>query len=405
MRFRTLLRLALASILKKRMRSFLTMLGIIIGVSAVIIMLSIGKGAQTKIEKDIASFGVNLLMIFPGDRRPGGVSHGAGSYNRITLDDVEAIREEATLVDRVSPLVNARAQAISRYGNWNTSISGVAEEYQRIRDWNVSSGDFISGRDVRVRATVAVIGKTVADNLYPNMDPVGQRLRIRNVPFTVVGVLAAKGQNAGGMDQDDVIIAPYSTVLYKLSGGAHIDGMMASAISQEAIPEAQKEIEAIMRRTHNIREGDDPDFSIRTQTEITTFVSSTTKILTMLLASIAGVSLVVGGIGIMNIMLVSVTERTREIGIRLAVGARASDVLVQFLVEAVVLSLLGGVFGILAGFGVSFAITRFTGLPTIVSPSVVALAFCFAGAVGVFFGFYPARNAAKLNPIDALRYE
>jgi putative ABC transport system permease protein len=405
MRLRILFKVALHSIMKKRLRSFLTMLGIIIGVSAVIIMVAIGKGAQAKIEKDIASFGVNLLMIFPESSRQGGVSRGAGSYNRITLADAEAIRRDATLIDMISPLVQSHGQAVSRTSNWNTGISGVSEEYEGIRDWNVSSGSFISARDVRVNASVAVIGKIVADNLFPNEDPIGQKLRIRNVPFTVIGVLAEKGQNTAGMDQDDIIVAPYTTVLNKLSGGRYINGIMASAINQASIGAAKEEVDLILRESHQLSEDEEADFSIRTQTEITNFIASTTQILTMLLASIAGVSLVVGGIGIMNIMLVSVTERTREIGIRLAVGARSSDVLIQFLVEAVVMSLLGGIFGILFGFGVALLISKLTGLQTLVTPGVVLLAVSFAGAVGVFFGFYPARNAARMNPIDALRYE
>lgn len=387
------------------MRSFLTMLGIIIGVASVIIMVAIGQGAQEKISSEIASFGTNLVMIFPGERHFEGVSQGAGSFNRLTLKDVETISEDATLISRISPIVQVHAQVIGGNNNWSTTVVGVSADYQTIRDYSIASGTFISEREIHARTAVAVLGKTVADNLFPGAEPVGKKVRIRNVPFTVIGVLAEKGQTAAGPNQDDVVIAPYTTVLNKLSGGRYINMIFASAVSEDQIEAAQEELRQLMRSSHRLEEKDDDDFEIRTQTEITNLVASTTQILTMLLGSIAGISLIVGGIGIMNIMLVSVTERTKEIGIRLAVGARASDVLIQFLVEAVVLSLLGGMVGILAGFGIASIINHLIGLKTIINPTVVILAFAFAGAVGVFFGFYPARNAAKLNPIDALRYE
>jgi len=400
-----LIKVALKSIMKKRMRSFLTMLGIIIGVASVIIMVAIGQGAQAKIEGEITAFGTNLLMIFPGERHRDGVSQGAGSFNRLTLDDVELLEENATLITHISPMVNSHAQVIGGGNNWSTTITGVSPDYQTIRDYTVSEGVFLSDREIRAKAAVAVIGKVVADNLFPGESPIGKRIRIRNVPFTVIGLLAEKGSAAGGMDQDDVILAPHTTVLYRLSGGRYIHGIFASAVSHNDIDAAEEELTRLMREAHKLEEKDENDFEIHSQTEITDLVSSTTQILTLLLGSIAGISLVVGGIGIMNIMLVSVTERTKEIGIRLAVGARAHDVLVQFLVEAVVLSLIGGTVGIIGGFGIAAVINHFIGLETIVNPMVVFIAFTFAGAVGVFFGFYPARNAARLNPIEALRYE
>jgi len=400
-----LIKVALKSIMKKRMRSFLTMLGIIIGVASVIIMVAIGQGAQAKIESEITSFGTNLLMIFPGERRRDGVSQGAGSFNRLTTDDVDLLQENATLITHISPMVNAHAQVIGGSNNWSTTITGCSPDYQTIRDYTVTEGVFFSDREIRAKAAVAVIGTVVAENLFPGESPIGKRIRIRNVPFTVIGLLASKGSSAGGGDQDDIILAPHTTVLLRLSGGRYINGIFASAVSHDDIDAAQEEITQLMRQAHKLEEKDDNDFEIHSQTEITDLVSSTTQILTLLLGSIAGISLVVGGIGIMNIMLVSVTERTKEIGIRLAVGARASDVLVQFLVEAVVLSLIGGMVGIISGFGIAAVINHFIGLETIVNPMVVFIAFTFAGAVGVFFGFYPARNAARLNPIEALRYE
>jgi putative ABC transport system permease protein len=387
------------------MRSLLTSLGIIIGVSAVIVMVAIGRGSQAEVEGHIASLGTNLLVVFPGTGRVGGVSQGAGSLNRFTLDDAEKLEEEATLLDAVSPVVSAGAQVICGGSNWNTQIQGVSPGYLTIRSWEIEDGEFFSERDVLSRAKVAVLGKTVADELFPDSDPVGERIQIRNTPFTVVGTLSEKGQSPGGRDEDDVILAPCTTVLYRLKGGRYVDVINASAVSTGSLEAAEEEIRLILRESHRLDPGEDDDFTIRNQTEITEAASETSKVMTLLLGSIASVSLVVGGIGIMNIMLVSVTERTREIGIRLSVGARSVDVLTQFLAESVVLSLIGGALGIFLAFVVAFSLKELAGMNTVVEPAVVLLAFSFAGAVGVVFGLYPARKAAMLNPIDALRHE
>jgi len=406
LQFNNLIKAAFRSLLKNRMRSLLTSLGIIIGVAAVIVMVAIGEGSQTQIERSINSLGVNLLVVFPGSSQAGGVNRGAGSFNHFTLDDVDKIKKESTLLSGVSPVVRSGGQIIGGTGNWFTSIYGVSTDYFTIRNWELLYGSFFTEREVMARKKVAILGKTIADALFPDQDPTGASIRIRNVPFTIVGVLKPKGQSGMGQDQDDVIIAPSTTVLYRLRGGhEHIDMINASAVSTEKINAAQQEMRAIIREAHRLKDGDDDDFTIRDQAEITETVTATSKIMTLLLASIAGVSLIVGGIGIMNIMLVSVTERTREIGIRLAVGARESDVLIQFLAEAVVLSLAGGIIGILLSFGISFALDKFSDIYSVIKPGIIIISFLFSGAVGIFFGFYPARKAAALNPIDALRYE
>ncbi|MBT4485261.1 MAG: FtsX-like permease family protein [Candidatus Latescibacteria bacterium] len=405
MKWKNLFKVAFKSLIKNRMRSILTSLGIIIGVGAVIIMVAIGEGAQAEIENQIASLGANLIIIFPGSSKVGGVSQGAGSYNRLTLDDVEILEKEAEVIQGISPMVQVRAQVIWGTNNWNTNVSGVSTDYLSIRNWGIESGNFFTERDVQVKSKVAVIGKTVADNLFPAKDPIGEKIRINNTPFKVVGVLSEKGQDARGQDQDDVVIAPSTTVLYRLSGGRYINMIYASAASVEQLPEAQEEISELLRDSHRLNPGEEDDFRILNQAEIMETVSETSKILTLLLGSIAGVSLIVGGIGIMNIMLVSVTERTREIGIRLAIGARGSDVLIQFLAEAVLLSMVGGFIGIVTALSASYVLNNFTGITTVVNPGIIMLAVVFSGVVGVFFGFYPARKAAALNPIDALRYE
>ena len=404
MRWKSLLKIAFKSILKNRMRSLLTSLGIIIGVSAVIVMVAIGEGSQEKIEEQIRNIGANMIIIFPGSMRRGGVSQGAGSHNQLTLEDAEKLTSEATLCTAVSPVVMSGGQVVGGSGNWSTGIAGVSPDYLTIRAWPLEHGEFFTERDIRARSKVAVLGKDVADNLFPDQNPVGEKIRIRNTPFKVIGVLSEKGQGPRG-SEDDVILCPSTTVLYRIKGGRYINMMFASARSTEELPEAQEELRALLREAHRLQPGEDDDFRIRNQAEITEAATETSRMLTLLLGAIAGVSLVVGGIGIMNIMLVSVTERTREIGIRLAVGARSNDVLVQFLMEAVALSLVGGGVGIMLAFLCTSVLSVYVGVPTVVNPTVVLLAFGFSGVVGIFFGFYPARKAAALNPIDALRYE
>jgi putative ABC transport system permease protein len=404
MKSSVLIRVAGESIKKNKMRTLLTMLGIVIGVGAVIIMVAVGQGAQRGIANQINALGTNLLVITAGASNTSGVSQGAQAFNRLTIDDAEKLKREGTLFAGVTPVVMTRVQVLAGGTNWRTMINGVSTDWQTVRDWQTSSGDFFTDNDLRGMRKVAVIGQTVADNLFPGVDPVGSQIQIRNEPFDIVGVLAKKGQNAVGQDQDDVVIMPYTTAQTRLSGNTRIWQILVSATSQQDITAAQQEATEIMRESHKIGDGDD-DFTVRNQTEIANAAQGTTKIMTWLLASIASVSLIVGGIGIMNIMLVSVTERTREIGIRMAIGARGSDVLTQFLVESIVMSVLGGAVGLVVGIGGASLVARFTGWSTEVPIAAVALAIGFSAAVGVFFGFYPARKAAALDPIQALRYE
>jgi putative ABC transport system permease protein len=401
----TLVKVAAQSIRKNTMRALLTMLGIVIGVGAVIVMVAVGQGAQSRIEEQIQNLGTNMIVVTPGSSAQGGVSQGAGTFNRLTTDDAELLKQQSTLLAAVSPVVMTRAQVIGGEGNWRTQINGVATDYQQIRDWALESGEFFSDGDVRTMRKVAVLGSTVAKNLYPGVDPVGQQIQIRNVPFTIAGVLSPKGQTASGTDQDDVVLVPYTTAQSRLAGRSFIGQILASTFSPGDVSAAQEEMRALMRESHRIAAGDADGFTVRNQTELADAASGTTEVMSYLLAAIASISLLVGGIGIMNIMLVSVTERTREIGIRLAIGARGSDVLKQFLVESVVMSLVGGVIGLLVGFGGAAVLGHFTGWSTSTPVEAVVIAVGFSAAVGVFFGYYPARKAAALNPIEALRYE
>ena len=405
MKSSVLIRVAGDSIRKNKMRTLLTMLGIVIGVGAVIIMVAVGQGAQRGIANQINALGTNLLIVTAGSSNQGGVSQGAQAFNRLTVEDAEKLKREGTLFAGVTPVINTRTQVIGGGMNWRTTINGVSSDFQTIRDWQVQSGTFFTESDLRSMRKVAVIGSTVAENLFPGMDPVGSQIQIRNVPFDIVGVLATKGQNAGGQDQDDIVVIPYTTAQTRLAGNTRIWQILVSATSPQDIAAAQQEVSAIMRESHKLAAGEDDDFTVRNQTEIANAAQGTTKIMTWLLASIASVSLIVGGIGIMNIMLVSVTERTREIGIRMAIGARGSDVLTQFLVESIVMSVLGGAVGLAVGVGGAQLVAHFTGWSTAVPVQAVALAIGFSAAVGVFFGYYPARKAAALDPINALRYE
>jgi putative ABC transport system permease protein len=381
------------------------MLGIIIGVSAVIAMLAIGQGAEYSVKEQIAALGTNVLMVFPGAQQQAGVRTAAGSSVTLTEDDALAISKECPAVQYISPGSFGGGQVIAGNLNWSTGTQGVGSDYLEIRQWPIEYGEFFTDQDVKSAAKVCVLGRTVADNLFPESSPVDQTIRIRNVPFKVVGVLTKKGQNANGQDQDDLILAPYTTVIRRLSHWPNLRFILVSATSLQQIGAAQTQIADLLRMRHKIQAYDADDFTIRNQTDLAATATATTQVLTILLASIASVSLLVGGIGIMNIMLVSVTERTREIGIRMSIGARSRDILTQFLIEALVLSLLGGVTGIFLGVAGSSAISSFAKWPTIITAFSIVLSFGFSIAIGIFFGFYPARKAAMLNPIDALRYE
>ena len=397
-------KVGLMAISRNKMRSLLTMLGIIIGVGCVITMLAVGTGASSSIQATINSLGTNFIMLFPGAATQSGARLFTGE-STLTVQDIDAIRNECPSVAYVSPSVREAAQVVAGDLNWGTSVYGVDVDWPLIRAWNVADGDFFTDVDVRTAARVAVLGATVADNLFPAGDAVGSSIRIKNVPFRVAGVLDRKGGNMMGQDQDDQIIAPYTTVMKQLQGRARIGQVLISARSAAAVAQAQIEIEALLRQRHRIPPGQESDFTLRSQEEIASTSAQTSKTLSILLGSAAAISLLVGGIGIMNIMLVSVTERTREIGIRLAIGAKGKHVLLQFLLEAMALSIVGGAIGVALGLLVPNLVSRFAGLPTQVSPGSVLLAFAFAAAIGIFFGFYPARKASRLDPIDALRYE
>ena len=400
-----LMSIATQSIIKNPMRTLLTMLGIIIGVGAVIVMVAIGQGAKSQIQARIDNLGTNMVVVTPGATQTGGVSQGAGTSTRLTVADADALRRQGSLLTAVSPVIVTGMQVVGGSGNWRTAVNGVAVDYAVIRTWTVTSGRFFDDADVRSMRKVAVIGATIAKGLFADQDPVGQQLRLRNVPFEIIGVLAEKGQSASGGDQDDIILAPYTTVQTRLAGRQFIPQILASTASKDDIPAAQEEARGVLRDTHKLASYDPDDFTIRDQADLAKAASGTTDVMTTLLAAIASISLLVGGIGIMNIMLVSVTERTREIGIRMAVGARGSDVLTQFLVEAVVMSVIGGVIGVGVGFAGSAIVQRVAGWGTAVAPQMVAIAIGFSAAVGIFFGYYPARKAAALDPIQALRYE
>jgi putative ABC transport system permease protein len=405
MKASVLTRVAAQSILKNKMRSLLTMLGIIIGVGAVILLVAIGQGAQSRIQQQIENLGTNMLVIAPGSSSQGGVSRGMGSFNRLKVDDVEKLQRESFLLAAVSPVIATGGQIVGGQGNWRTRINGVSVEYLAIRDWDVEFGRNFDAADVRSMKKVVLLGRTVAENLFPGQDPVGQQVRIRNVPFQIIGVLAEKGQTPEGSDMDDVLLAPYTTVQTRLAGHQYIPQILASTFSPGDIPAAQDEITAIMREAHGLASWEEDDFTVRNQADLSEAAQGTTEVMTLLLAAIASISLLVGGIGIMNIMLVSVTERTREIGIRMSIGARGSDVMTQFLVESTVLSAAGGLLGLLLGLGGARIISAVTGWTTTISPLTVVVALAFSGAIGIFFGFYPARQAAELDPIEALRYE
>jgi len=403
-------RIALRALQVNRTRSALTMLGIIIGVGAVIAMVGVGAGATERIQAQIQSIGSNLIIVLPGSISSNGVRLGSGGVATLTTDDARAIADECPSVALTAPTVRGGAQVVYGSNNWATVVQGVTPDYMTLRDYTMMSGQFFTTQDVDASAKLAVLGETVAQNLFGDSDPTGQVVIIKNVPFIVSGVLTPKGQSPTGQDQDDVILLPISTATQKVLGvnkanAKAVGSVMVQAINPEAIDEATQEIQALLRERHRILPGLEDDFSIRNLTEVFAAQESSAQVMAILLGAIASVSLVVGGIGIMNIMLVSVTERTREIGLRLAVGAKRRDILSQFLVEAVTLSLAGGIIGILLGVTTSFAISYFAQWSTDIGVMAVVVSFLFSALVGVFFGYYPARTAAFLNPIEALRYE
>ncbi len=399
------LRIALRALARNKLRAFLTMLGIIIGVGAVIAMVAIGEGAKSTIRSQIASLGTNVLIILPGSNVQGGVRAGTGNVNTLVDGDSRAMTRELRSVAYASPVLRRQDQLIAGNLNWGSLAQGVAPEFQQIRDWQIESGRFLHEGDMDSAAKVAVIGQTVARQLFGNDDPIDSVIRIRNIPFRIVGTLVAKGQTGQGTDQDDTVMIPYTTMQKRLMRITWVQSIVVRAVNAERVQEAQEQITLLLRQRHRIAEGREDDFTVRNLSDIAEAAQSTARVMAILLGSVAGISLLVGGIGIMNIMLVSVTERTREIGIRMAVGARSRDIMLQFLVEAVVMAATGGLIGILLGIGSSEVLKEWAQWPTLVSPSIVAVAFLFSGAVGVFFGFYPAKKAASLDPIDALRYE
>ena len=405
MNFKEIIRVALRALARNKLRTILTMLGIIIGVGAVIGTVAIGQGASAQVQQQIQALGNNIVMVFSGSVNTGGVRMGSGATKTLTADDAMAILQHVPNVQMVSPIVGSSVQAVNGNQNWLTRANGTSQDITQIRNWPVVSGSMFSERDVDMAANVCVLGNTVAQQLFGDQDPVGQMIRVQNLPFRVLGVLQTKGQNANGQDQDDMMIMPYTTVQKKISGISWIQMAMVSVTSQEAMAPAQNAISALLRQRHHLRAGEDDDFIIRSPNEMAQAAEATSLAMTVLLGIIASISLLVGGIGIMNIMLVSVTERTREIGIRMAVGATEQDVQRQFLSEAVVLSSIGGIAGIVLGVVASGLITRFVHWSTFVSPLSVVVAAFFSAGVGIFFGYYPARKAARLDPIEALRYE
>lgn len=401
-----LFKIALRALANNKLRAFLTMLGIIIGVASVIAMLAIGQGSKKSIQQQISEMGSNMIMIHPGAEMRGGVRQDPSAMQTLKLENYEKLSEECTYLSGISPNVSSSGQLVAGANNYPSSVSGVSMDYLTIRQLTVEQGEMFTENDIRTAAKVCVIGKTIVDNLFPDRsDPIGKVIRCNQIPFRVIGVLKSKGYNSMGMDQDDVVLAPYSTVMKRLLAQTYLSGIFASALTEEMTEEAVDEITTILRREHKLKETDADDFTIRTQQELSSMLNTTTDLMTTLLACIAGISLVVGGIGIMNIMYVSVTERTREIGLRMSVGARGVDILSQFLIEAILISITGGLIGVIIGCGASFMIKAIAHWPVFIQPWSVLLSFLVCTVTGVFFGWYPAKKAADLDPIDALRYE
>lgn len=400
-----LFKIAFRALSNNKLRAFLTMLGIIIGVASVITMLAIGQGSKRSIQAQISEMGSNMIMIHPGADMRGGVRQDPSAMQTLKLTDYEDLRNKTNFLSAVSPNVSSSGQLIAGNNNYPSSITGVGIDYLEIRQLVVEEGEMFDEEDVHTSAKVCVIGKTIADNLFPNEDPIGKVIRCSQVPFRIVGMLKSKGYNSMGMDQDDVVLAPYTTVMKRLLGQTYLQGIFASALSEDLTDNATEEITEILRHNHKLQSDADDDFSIRSQQELSSMLNSTTDLMTTLLACIAGISLIVGGIGIMNIMYVSVTERTREIGLRMSVGARGIDILNQFLIEAVLISITGGLIGVLIGCGVSFLVKNMAHWPIYIQPWSVVLSFAVCTLTGIFFGWYPAKKAADLDPIEAIRYE
>ena len=406
MNFANLFKIAFKALCNNKLRGFLTMLGIIIGVGSVITMLAIGQGSKRSIQAQISEMGSNMIMIHPGGDRRGGVRLDAADMESLKLKDLEAIQTQARYISYISPSVNSSGQAIFGANNTPTTVYGISPEYLDIRRYKVEEGDIFSEQDVKTAAKVCLVGKSVVDELFPDGEsPVGKVIRFGKIPLRIVGVLESKGYNSMGMDQDDLILAPYTTVQKRILAITHLQSITCSALSEEYTDQAIEEITQILRTNHKLKATDEDDFTIRSQQELSSMLTSTTDMMTLLLAAVAGISLLVGGIGIMNIMYVSVTERTREIGLRMSIGAKGRDILAQFLIESILISVTGGVIGILVGVGAAVLVNIFAAFPIYIQPWSVFLSFAVCTLTGIFFGWYPAQKAAMLNPIDALRYE
>ena len=406
MNLTNLFKIALRALANNKMRGFLTMLGIIIGVASVITMLAIGQGSKKSIQAEISEMGSNMIMIQPGGDIRGGVRQEASSMETLKLEDYQNIVDEIRYVAAVSPSVNSSGQVIYGANNAPTTIYGISPDYMEIRRYKVEDGEMFSDQDIAVAAKVCVVGKTVVDNLFPGGEnPVGKVIRFQKLPFKIVGVLESKGYNSMGMDQDDLILAPYTTIQKKVLAITHLQGITCSALKEEYTEQAIDEISEILRRNHKLKTDEDDDFTIRSQQELSSMLTSTTDMMTVLLAAVAGISLLVGGIGIMNIMYVSVTERTREIGLRMSIGAKGIDILSQFLIESILISVTGGLIGVIFGVGSAIIVNQVAHFPIFIQPWSVLLSFIVCTATGIFFGWYPAKKAAQLDPIEAIRYE
>lgn len=406
MKLINLVRLALLALERNKLRALLTMLGIIIGVGSVITMMSIGEGSKESINASLSSMGSNMITITPYSNEPGGARLGGSSFKTLTYKDVEAMRKSAPDIATISPLASSSGQAINGANNWPTNIQGVSPEYLDIRKLVIKEGIVFSAQDVRASAKVCLLGKTVVDNLFPNgEDPIGKVIRFGKIPFQVIGVLVPKGYSNFGQDQDDLIIAPYTTIQKRITSSIYFGSIYASAINEGASDAAVNEINSILRESHRLRQNQDNDFQVRTQAELMTMMNSTSSMMTALLTAVASISLVIGGIGIMNIMYVSVTERTREIGLRMSIGARGIDILLQFLIEAVMISITGGVIGVVIGVSAALIVPKMLNWPTVISEFSIVISFLVCAVTGIFFGYYPALKASRLDPIEALRYE